>query len=693
MALIAQLVASFDSSDRAQFVADWAEDAPACPTVAATRVHVKNLQTGDVYYTKGLTGGETRPASITKMMTALVLLQHKSTLTDLAETTTVMSDAISEGTSASFQPGDVVSLHDLLAFAMLPSDNAAAAMLGYVIGCHLLGGTPTYAQAKTRFVTQMNTQASALGMSATTYINAHGLGNNASSPLDTNTLMAVLVKKRVLRDIWRFSSWNASVVRGGSTITVESPAGYGNGYPGMVGGKGGSLTGLFNRGILWEAPNGHMIALTTFGSPTIGDLSADSAAIIAALPTDYPALATPATAFTPAYLFDTLGLNGGWFDGSDTAHMWQDAAGTTQVTGASQPVGKWSPKAGSASIYWRQATDASRPIYNGASTGLTFDGTNDYLDLGAGSFGDASLFADDTEQFIVVQKFSGTGGTLVSRAGATTTSRTFQSYVDSATSAEPAVWLRGSQTWTDANLADGSQHSANVFWDGTAGGMGRIDLGAKQMLVGTAADEAGQNITLGGRTGGTAGFLTGSVQQIVLVDSYDADTFRRLRDWSNGATINAFAYSAGEITEVVHSAEGAMSGTASIVGSATRFRAHAAEGAIAAGPAQISGTTTHVGVVVHEASGTLTGTASIAGAVTASHWHQCSGALSGVAAITGSATRTAAPVAGEVTLSAQSISDIVAAVLSALNATTIPVDVQKMSVSGGLTLGQFLALK
>ena len=82
-----------------------------------------------------------------------------------------------------------------------------------------------------------------------------------------------------------------------------------------------------------------------------------------------------------------------------------------------------------------------------------------------------------------------------------------------------------------------------------------------------------------------------------------------------GAGSGSISGETTHVGEVVHVAEGALTGASSIIGSATRFRAHAAEGAIAAGSAQISGTATHVGVVVHEASGTLTGTASIAGGV------------------------------------------------------------------------------
>lgn len=524
------------------------------PIVAASRVYVENLQTGEVYYTKGLTGSETRPASMTKLMTALLLIEAKPTKAELmAQSVTILVDAINEGTSATYQTGDVTNLYDLLAMAQLPSDNAAAAMIGYVIGKESLGGTPTYAQAKTQFVSMMNARAAALGMTQTTYINAHGLDNNASSPRDTNIVLSALKKNKILRDIWRFSSWVMTVTRASTPTTLQSPAAYGNGYPGMIGGKGGSLTGLYNRAILWEAPNGHLIALTTMGSPTYNDLSADSAAIIANLPIDYPELATPSTPFTPSYAFNTFDFGGAYWDAADSTTMWQDAAGTIPVTGAGQYVGKWAPSSGDASLYFRQTVSAKRPLWDGSK--LVFDGTDDFLDLGSESFGSASLFADSSERFMVIQKFSsaGTTGTLIAKAGATTTARTFHSYVDSGTGAEPGLWMRGAQTWSDNNLADGSQHTANVWWDGERGGMGRIDQGAKHVLLGTAAEES-QSITLGARTGGTASFLNGAVQQIVLVDTYDHDIYRRLRDWANGAAVNAFPYSAGmvdaEITPV-----------------------------------------------------------------------------------------------------------------------------------------------
>lgn len=53
----------------------------------------------------------------------------------------------------------------------------------------------------------------------------------------------------------------------------------------------------------------------------------------------------PQALFNPALLF-TTGVNGAWYDPSDTATLFQDAAGTTPVTAVEQPVGLMKDKSG-----------------------------------------------------------------------------------------------------------------------------------------------------------------------------------------------------------------------------------------------------------------------------------------------------------------------------------------------------------
>lgn len=86
-----------------------------------------------------------------------------------------------------------------------------------------------------------------------------------------------------------------------------------------------------------------------------------------------------AGAFTPALIFSP-GAQGVWFDPSDLGTMFQDAAGTTPVTGADQVVGLIRDKSGRGN-HASQATQASKPILRnaGALWWLEFDGVDDFL--------------------------------------------------------------------------------------------------------------------------------------------------------------------------------------------------------------------------------------------------------------------------------------------------------------------------
>lgn len=100
------------------------------------------------------------PASLTKLMTALLALEHGQP----DETVTVTPDATHEtGSRLGLKTGERFKLHDLLAAAMLPSANDACQALAD----HLAG-------SETRFVARMNHRAAELGMHDTHFSNACG---------------------------------------------------------------------------------------------------------------------------------------------------------------------------------------------------------------------------------------------------------------------------------------------------------------------------------------------------------------------------------------------------------------------------------------------------------------------------------------------------------------------------------------
>lgn len=74
------------------------------------------------------------------------------------------------------------------------------------------------------------------------------------------------------------------------------------------------------------------------------------------------------------------GATGGFYDPSDLSTLFQDAAATTRVTAADQPVGRYGDKSG-AGRDATQSGDAARPILReiGGARWLEFDGVDDLL--------------------------------------------------------------------------------------------------------------------------------------------------------------------------------------------------------------------------------------------------------------------------------------------------------------------------
>lgn len=113
-------------------------------------------------------------ASTTKMMTALVVLQHVKDLNTVF--TQNDWDADSVDSQIGLRPGETMTVHDLLVALLLPSADDAAEDLAYNVG----GGSIA------NFVRMMNADARSLGLRHTHYTTPIGLDTpgNYSSPED-----------------------------------------------------------------------------------------------------------------------------------------------------------------------------------------------------------------------------------------------------------------------------------------------------------------------------------------------------------------------------------------------------------------------------------------------------------------------------------------------------------------------------
>jgi D-alanyl-D-alanine carboxypeptidase (penicillin-binding protein 5/6) len=150
--------------------------------------------------------------SLTKIATAMVVLdwaEHKSgNLNQMV----MLSPNAFVGTGENnigLQPGDAISLRDLLYAALIQSDNIAAYSLADYVGSVISSGGGETAGQKfgpvANFVRQMNALAKQLKMERTRFVNPHGIDENVKPlPYSTAADMARLTRYAMNKASFRF---------------------------------------------------------------------------------------------------------------------------------------------------------------------------------------------------------------------------------------------------------------------------------------------------------------------------------------------------------------------------------------------------------------------------------------------------------------------------------------------------------
>lgn len=149
---------------------------------------VKELTTGEVIYAKEALK-EVRPASLTKIMTAILAIEQGN----LDRPITITSEMIGvEPTKAGYKEGEMIRLEDLIKAAMIKSDNDAAMAIAIGVG----GDLET-------FVQMMNLKAQQMGMSNTLFTNPCGfdIGNHHSTPIDLLKLAEYAIQNPLFNEI------------------------------------------------------------------------------------------------------------------------------------------------------------------------------------------------------------------------------------------------------------------------------------------------------------------------------------------------------------------------------------------------------------------------------------------------------------------------------------------------------------
>ena len=247
-------------------------------------------------------------------------------------------------------------------------------------------------------------------------------------------------------------------------------------------------------------------------------------------------LARGGAAWSPAALASLVA----WFDPSDLSTMFQDAAGTTPVTAAGQPVGLILDKSGNGH-HASQTTSTARPLFqiDGSGHGhLVFDGADDYLSTAAIDL----TGTDKVTQFLGLQNAAISGAMVYSDFGLGATGSfvslsAIAAYGDigifkrgtgsngsQKTAAKPAG-TRGVLSFS-LDLAGATPDLQNPLfnWDGAPAGIGtNTDIGA-----GTFGNRA----LYIGASAGAAYFFNGNIYSLIIGGAlYDAATVLAAETW------------------------------------------------------------------------------------------------------------------------------------------------------------------
>ena len=166
---------------------DW----PSGPELGSEGAILLELNSGAVLYSKNA-AEKLYPASITKIMTALVVIEH----TELYDKVTFSKESIHDLEEGAFSymadTGDVLTVKDCLYAMLLMSSNEAAYALAEHVGRSLSG-----------FAYLMNKKAEELGCVNTHFVSPHGLFNedHYSCPRDLAVIMKAALKNPTFCEI------------------------------------------------------------------------------------------------------------------------------------------------------------------------------------------------------------------------------------------------------------------------------------------------------------------------------------------------------------------------------------------------------------------------------------------------------------------------------------------------------------
>ncbi|HEX2110811.1 MAG TPA: D-alanyl-D-alanine carboxypeptidase family protein [Gaiellaceae bacterium] len=240
-----------------------AQQTEPAPRVDATAVLVANAATGEVIFARNA-DARAAIASITKLMTALVVLEHAHP--EDVVTVRRLASTVGEST-VHLRPGERISVRDLLAAALIQSANDAA----FALAAHVGDGDVR------RFVRLMNAEARELGLEDTHFVRPDGLDvpGHYSSAEDVLALARAAMRRPLVRRLVRMESGR---IAGGRTLFAWNDL-LGE-FPGLRGVKTGHTAAAGWCQVAFARRDGVGVYAVVLGSPSRGERNRDLAAIL-----------------------------------------------------------------------------------------------------------------------------------------------------------------------------------------------------------------------------------------------------------------------------------------------------------------------------------------------------------------------------------------------------------------------------
>lgn len=195
------------------------------------------------------------PASLTKMMTSLLTMEHA----DLNDIVTVNKAAASEtGSRIWIKEGDQLTVRDLLTATMVHSGNDACRALAEYIGGN-----------EAQFVDMMNQRAKLLGMQDTHFMNAcgHDHPEHYSTAADLAIVAQEVMRYPVINEIVSVVKGKLRTVDKKRVFAIKNRNELVGRYPGVIGVKTGYTKGAGKCLVAMAERGNHNVMLIMLNAP------------------------------------------------------------------------------------------------------------------------------------------------------------------------------------------------------------------------------------------------------------------------------------------------------------------------------------------------------------------------------------------------------------------------------------------